>query len=100
MIFGTISEYTQMEMLPSEGNDGSRRQLTRARLKPDAIYAPFTVIVAPLRAGRGRHQNDVPSHGLTSQRRWGAFAGVTTTRAEKSRMSVKTAPLFISHRLS
>jgi len=45
MIFGTISEYTQMEMLPSEGNDGSRRQLTRERLKPDAIYAPFTIVL-------------------------------------------------------
>jgi len=43
MIFGTIREYTQMEMLRSEGNDGSRRYLTRARLKPDAIYASVTV---------------------------------------------------------
>src|SRR5215471_18092576 len=30
----------------------------------------------------------------TPQGRWGAFAGVTTTRAAKSRMSVRTARLL------
>src|SRR5215469_3708709 len=54
---------------------------------------PKPVVIALLRAGDGWHGNDHRRFCHTAlNSSWGDYAGVTTTRAAKSRMSVGTAP--------